>query len=354
MSENITFPIIQLSGSHYEIGFEVGQKFKKLIRRAFNRSPFYIGLKLMDSMKPEWFDKLQINAEEYFPQYVEEMKGIADGAKMKYRNIALANFRHSIKLEIPKIECSTLVFKKDDHIILAHNEDHEKVMRDYSYILIAKYNKGPILFSYAYPGCIPGNSVSFSTNGLVMTGNAMQDPDLKIGIPKGLLDRAMTEAKTIEEATKLCLTNGRSGGYSYNIASQHEQKIINIETTSTRAGITKIDDKYIRTNHYISDDLKHISIDNESNYRSEERYNRGIALLPDAEKSIQGALNVISDEKVYVPMSKMTDSPLGDVFGGTHFTALFKISKNDITLKFFPSVKNRENCMELSLRDLNI
>ena len=355
MSKNLNFPIIQASGSYYDIGFEVGREFKKLIRKAFLRSPFYIGLKLMDTMKPEWFNELQAHAERFYPQYVDEMRGIADGARMKYRDIAIANFRHSIKLEIPKTGCSTLVFKKeDDKIILAHNEDHEKVIRDYSYLLIAKYDKCPTIFTYSYPGCIPGNSVSFNSNGIVMTGNAMQDPDLKTGLPKGLLDHAMVEAKTIDEATQIGQTPNRSGGYSYNLASQFEQKAMNLETTSTRSGLTMINNRYFRTNHYISNDLKDIYTNNESNYRSVERYRRGIDLLPHVKKSSKGALEILSDDNVFVPMSKVTDSPLGDVHGGTHFTSVFEISKNDIKLQFYPYIKNRENFIKLSLNDLQI
>lgn len=354
MSEKIPFPIIRVSGNHYDIGYQVGQQFKKLIRKALLRSPFYIGLKLMDSMKPEWFNELQTNAEKFYPQYIDEIRGIADGAKMKYRDIAIVNFRHSIKLEIPKIECSTLIFKDNDKIILAHNEDHEKTIREYSYILVAKYHKGPIIFTYSYPGCIPGNSVSFSSHGIVMTGNALEDPDLKLGLPKGLLDHAMVESKTIDEAVKICQTNGRSGGYSYNLASQTEQKALNLETTSTRTGITSVNDRYFRTNHYISNDLKDIYTDNEDNYWSEERYKRGIELLPHVEKTTEGALKILSDDNVFVAMSKVTDSPLGDVYGGTHFTSVFEISKNDIKLQFYPYIKNRENSMKLSLKDLKI
>jgi predicted choloylglycine hydrolase len=354
MSENIPFPILHVSGSHYDIGFQVGRQFKKLIRKAMLKSPFYIGLKLMDSLKPEWFNELQANAEKFYPQYVEEMRGIADGARMKYRDIAIVNFRHSIKLEIPKIECSTLIFKKDDKILLAHNEDHEQTIRDYSYILIAKYEKGPTLFTYSYPGCIPGNSVSFSSHGIVMSGNALQDPDLKTGLPKGLLDHAMVEAKKIDNAVKICQTKGRSGGYSYNLVSQHEQKALNLETTTSRSGLTLVNDKYYRTNHYISNDLSDILTDNETNYRSLERYKRGMQLLPQVEKSAEGALKILSDDKVFVEMSKVTDSPLGEVYGGTHFTAIFEISKNDINLQFYPYVKNRENFVEFSLRDLKI
>ena len=355
MSENFPFPIIQVNGTHYEVGFQVGRQFKRSIRKALLRSPFYIGLKLMDSMKPEWFNELQNYAEKFYPQYVDEMRGIADGAKMKYRDIAIVNFRHSIKLEIPKIECSTLLFKNEDEkIILAHNEDHEKTIREYSYILIAKYNKGPTIFTYSYPGCIPGNSVSFSSHGIVMTGNALQDPELKTGLPKGLLDHSMVEAKTIDDAVKICQTSGRSGGYSYNLASQYEKKVLNLETTSTRSGLTSVNNRYFRTNHYISNDLKDVYTKNESNYRSEERYRRGMELLPHVEKSTEGALKILSDDKVFVPMSKVTDSPLGDVYGGTHFTSVFEISKNNIKLQFYPYIKNRENFMELTLKDLKI
>jgi hypothetical protein len=50
----------------------------------------------------------------------------------------------------------------------------------------------------------------------------------------------------------------------------------------------------------------------------------------------------------------MTDSPLGEVFGGTHFTSVFEISKKDIKLQFYPNIKNRDNFIELTLKDLKI
>lgn len=115
-----------------------------------------------------------------------------------------------------------------------------------------------------------------------------------------------------------------------------------------------INNRYFRTNHYISNDLKDIYTNNESNYRSVERYRRGIDLLPHVKKSSKGALEILSDDNVFVPMSKVTDSPLGDVHGGTHFTSVFEISKNDIKLQFYPYIKNRENFIKLSLNDLQI
>ncbi len=105
---------------------------------------------------------------------------------------------------------------------------------------------------------------------------------------------------------------------------------------------------------YISNGLKDINTNNESNYHSVVRYRRGIDLLPHVKKSSEGALEILSDDNVFVPMSKITDSPLGDVYGGTHFTSVFEITKNDIILQFYPYIKNRENFIELTLKDLKI
>ena len=47
INEKFKFPIIQVSGTNFEIVFEVGSIFKRLIRKAFQKSPFYIALKLI-------------------------------------------------------------------------------------------------------------------------------------------------------------------------------------------------------------------------------------------------------------------------------------------------------------------
>ncbi len=345
MTPNSFLPIFRIKGDNYEIGFEVGSNFKERIQQAFSKSALYNHLKEQDRLNPEWFNQLHEIAEKHYPQYLAEISGIADGADLTYRDVAIINFRGSFKAE--RVGCSTIIFNNQENIIVAHNEDHEAILGELAYLLMVKLNNGTSFIAYTYPGCLPGFSFSFNSHGLVQTANAMPDPVAKIGIPRHLLDRYMVEAPTIDDALQRAQINPRSGGFSYNIASMYEKKVVNIETTSEEAYITEISDRYVHTNHYISDKLKHIQIPVGS---TEERYNRGQELLINADKSSNESLNILTDNKIYLPLRESTGL-YGTMLGGTLCTAIFEL-ENDIKLWIYQPSKGITASIQLSMHDL--
>ena len=345
MIQNAFLPIFRVSGTNYDIGFEVGSKFKDQIQQAFSKSALYNHLKEQDKINPKWFNNLHEIAEKHYPQYLAEISGIADGADLAYRDVAIINFRGSFKAE--RVGCSTVIFKNQEYIIVAHNEDHEAILGELAYLLIVKLSNGTSFIAYTYPGCLPGFSFSFNSHGLIQSANAMPDPVAKIGIPRHLLDRYMVEAPTIDDALQRAQINPRSGGFSYNIASMYEKRVVNIETTSEEADITEINDRYVHTNHYISNKLKNIPIPVGS---TEARYNRGQELLMSADKSSTESLNILTDNKICLPLQESTGL-YGTMVGGTLCTAIFEL-EDDIKLRIYQTSKGITASIQLSMHDL--
>ncbi|MFX0203632.1 MAG: C45 family autoproteolytic acyltransferase/hydrolase [Candidatus Hodarchaeota archaeon] len=345
MTYHAFLPIFRVGGTNYEIGYEIGRKFKDRIKRAFIQSVIYNYLKEIDRLQPEWFDNLHEHAKKHFPQYLAEISGIAEGAGLDYRDIALINFRGSF----PEKGCSTVIFKQQDKIILAHNEDHETVLGELAYLLIVELQDGTSFLAYTYPGCLPGYSFSFNSHGIIMCANAMPDPDNQMGVPRHLLDRSMLEANNIEDALQRILIPQRSGAFSYNLVSKNEKRVINLEITSKKHYVTEIQDKYFHANHFISDELKGLSIPPGT---TQIRYERGVKLISQTSQiSTKEALKILSDDKIFLPRQKRVRTQYGNYYGGTLCAALFEIAE-DIILQLYPPTQHKETFIQFSLSNI--
>jgi len=346
MTPNSFLPIFQVSGTNYEIGQDIGHQFKDRIKSAFAQSVIYKYLLSQDELNPEWFNRLHDYAQKHYPNYVEEIKGIAEGANLEYRDVAIVNFRGSEYVE----SCSTTIFKnQSNNIIMAHNEDHEAILGELAYFLIVKLENGTIFGAYTYPGCISGFSFSFNSHGIVQTGNAMPDPEVKMGVPRHVLDRSMLEATSLDDVLRRAQISPRSGAFSFNLASMSEGRTVNLETTSENSYVTEVDDKYFHANHYISPAFQDIPIPHGS---SLTRYNRGIELLPHAEKTAPEALEILWDDNVFLPIQTFSELRYGSRSGGTLCTALFEISSDEIQLRAYHPTRNKEDFLQLSLSDI--
>ena len=144
---NNFLPFLKVSGTNYEIGYKIGKQFKNLIKMAFEKSIIFKELINRDKEEPEWFNKLLNHANKSYPHYIEEISGIAEGSGLKFRKVAIANFRHSFP-PMPQYACSTLIFNNDGKIILAHNEDHEYIFKETSYLLKVELENGATIICH--------------------------------------------------------------------------------------------------------------------------------------------------------------------------------------------------------------
>ncbi len=331
-------PYFKTSGTNYEIGFNIGTQFKTRIHKAFEESVIFKELFERDKKEPSWVDKLLDHAKQNFPQYIEEMQGIANGANIDFRRVLVANFRHFFP-PIPQYACSTVIFRDRNKIILAHNEDHEYIFQDTSYLLHVELENDVKFLAHAYPGCLPGTSFSFNIFGIAKSCNAINRWRVPMGIPRVLLDRAMLEAKTINKTLEIARTSGRSGSFSYNIISLQEKRAVNLETSSKKSYATEVDDVFFHSNHFVSKPMKKYSIAVDSTKR---RYERGFELIQNTNIASLDALSVLSGKKILIPKKKARESELGELFTSTLCTAMFELEENGLSLKIYPPTTERK------------
>ena len=340
--------IVKVSGNNYEIGFKVGERFRTHITDFLEKSRRLKFLRKSEKRNPR-HQKLMEYGEKYFPQYMEEITGIADGSSSSLTDILLIN----CKYDFPRKGCTTVIFKDPDRTILAHNEDNAKDNLSKCYLLKVYPEVGTPFISFCYPGMIPGNSFAFNAYGIIITNNAMPTPDVRIGSPRHLSDRAQLEGKDVRDVIKKTLFQERASGGSFNIVSQKQKRAMNIETTSQRHCITEVEDKYLHTNHYVSQGLNSLKKDESLLRSSISRYEVGSKLLLKVEeKTPQAALDILSSLEAKPYSILMIDKRRR---GRTLFTALFDVSETGITMKVYepkPKIQEKDAFLELTSDDL--
>jgi hypothetical protein len=347
MTNNFSLPVYSVNGSNYEIGTQIGKHFRKHIAYVIENSHRLNFLKRLEQ-KNSRLETLVGNGNKYLRWYMDEIKGIANGSGSDFTDILLMNFHY----DFPREACTTVIFKEPGRIILAHNEDNNKEYLNNCFLLkVFPDGKTPFL-SYCYAGMIPGNSFAFNSNGIIITNNAMPTPDIKMGIPRHLIDRYTLETESIDDVIHRSLLKERASGGSFNVVSMKENWAINIETTSEKYCITEVEERYLHTNHYISSGLRPLKRDKSLLRPSLSRYKVGSRLLQEVkEKTPQAALDILSS-KIASPLSILRDDRCMTV--RTLYTALFVISVDEVTLKIYepkPNMKEEDFALEFSLND---
>ena len=348
MTKNSILPIYSVSGSNYEIGFQIGKTLKPQIIDFLEKSKRLKFLRKAERKNPR-LQKLVEYGERYFPQYMEEIRGITHGSDSNLTDIFLINGKY----DFPRNGCTTVIFRDAHGIILGHNEDNTKENLNNCCLLKVYPDVGTPFISFCYPGMVPGNSFAFNAHGIVITNNSMPTPDIRIGCPRHLIDRFQLEAKNARDAITRTLLKERASGGSFNIVSQKEKRAVNIETTSQRYCLTEVEDKYLHTNHYVSKELSSLKKDESSLRSSISRYEVGSKLLRKVkEKTPQPALDILTSLEAEPYSILRIDRRMRFC---TLFTALFDVSSEGIILKVYepnPRIQEKDAFLELASDDL--
>ncbi|XP_074645806.1 beta-alanyl-dopamine/carcinine hydrolase-like [Tubulanus polymorphus] len=142
MSSPRSLPIIKASGTHYEVGYQIGIKTKELIHSALKKELFDKAVSKInaDSEYKQLYDGyLSVVAEEY-PQYVEEMQGIADGSGTSFQKIFICSLYEFQLLLVEKsasLRCTDVFVNTEKATCFGHNEDAVEEDVNICYILDA-------------------------------------------------------------------------------------------------------------------------------------------------------------------------------------------------------------------------
>ncbi len=279
------FPVVKASGTNYEVGVAIGKALSIQIQKILAKNKKLFEKNFSDYLKESVFFLEQ--AQKYFSQYVDELRGIANGADVSFEELFLSNNREVANFDpcvLDHNHCTIIGIPTKGGYLLGHNEDWDANSLEHMYILDAVIN-GIKIFGLNYANNLIGDSVAINGYGLVEAVNELSHQDTQIGVPKNFIARAILDCKTLEEAEVLMHTIPRAAGYNHVLVQG--KRLWNIESSAKEYAIEKIDNqKYVHTNHYLTELAR---IDTQISDETKLRYSKV--------KSLMNEMNTVDDIK---------------------------------------------------------
>lgn len=208
-----------------------------------------------------WSEKT-IRAERYlpevqkiFPDYVEEMRGYAEGAKIDFLDLWALSLESNLE---PTDRCTTFITNQGR--LIGHNED--SAGDENRVCLLKKTIKELTIFEIIYLNTLGGNAISINSHGLIQAINALTQNDKPdSGIPRNVIARWLSETRSPEADIEKFAPLKRASGYCHNFVDMNGNAW-NLESSATEHIFQEIKSPFVHTNHYLSDLNKFESNDN--------------------------------------------------------------------------------------------
>jgi len=304
-------PLVEVSGSHRDMGRQVGEARRGQVQHSVENARVLIDqsyhtLELTwEGAKVQAYKYLPF-AEERYPQYVDEMRGIAEGANVTFDDVVVLNVMEAVTMDALHLtRCTSFAVNErhtaDGHVLAAHNEDWVPEDENDVYVISAKPRDEPPFLAMTYGGLLP--NVGFNAYGIAQLIDSVYPNDSRIGIPRLVVSRAVLAARRISGAIGRMLISHRAAGYNHLLV--HESgEMYSVEVSARRFDILHGTDGYmVHTNHYLSQTMKEIEKDPEELISSRVRYFRANQLLRENSTHTIKTLQAVQKDHVNLPNS---------------------------------------------------
>ena len=217
------FPLIEVSGPPRERGRQYGRQAAARIERGvahyaeqLQRASF--GWDGIRGLVADYLPRI----EDFEPAYVDEMRGIAEGAGVPFEAVVLLNARTEIlKLGRRRSEsdtpdgCTGIVALPDAtqsrRVIHAQNWDWKAECAETAVVLAIRRDDGPDLLTFTEAGGLARSG--FNAAGIAITANYLEcDRDYRqIGVPLALIRRKVLESEHLALAMRAVYATPKSG-----------------------------------------------------------------------------------------------------------------------------------------------
>ncbi|QLA14673.1 C45 family autoproteolytic acyltransferase/hydolase [Desulfolutivibrio sulfoxidireducens] len=265
-------PVIDLSGTPYEMGLAHGRAMKDAIRdfaasiatvhQANN--PF---LKADHESLAAYCLRNLGFLEAFSPDLVQEMRGIAEGAGLPFMDILHLNcFLELEDLRAPGLGgralpdalwgCTTMNVmadaSADGRPCLAQTYDMERYYQKYLCLLCIKPEKGPEALVVSFAGILGLNGLNSA--GVALVINKVAATDARPGVIYPFIVRKALAARRIGDALGAVIFSSRATGIIYQLAGAGVAFCA--ETSASRYKLLDITGAMAHTNHYLSERMR--------------------------------------------------------------------------------------------------
>ncbi len=273
-------PLLEVKGTHRQVGQQIGEALRPGLQRllAHTRERLPGGV--------SWEKMLQQSqlylaySRTVYPHYIEELEGMAQGAGVPFATLFLEMCEELWEGTAWR-GCTDLLARgratADGSTLVAHTNDLSPEVEDDLVILKVQAGDEPEFLGVSVGGL--GYSAGFNAAGISMTGNELANNDIRPGVPRLLIVRAILAARRLEEAMTACLLPARASSYN-NIIADPYGEAYSLEGSATDCEPIYIEgDLLAHANHYVSPAMRRFEADRNDIAGSVIRYHRALRLL---------------------------------------------------------------------------
>jgi isopenicillin-N N-acyltransferase-like protein len=214
------FPLIEVSGPPRERGRQYGRAAAGRIRLGVEHYTAQLG-------GPARWPAIQAlvhgylpTIEAFEPAYVEEMRGIAEGAGLDFEAVVLLNARTEILKSVPRLAraepdgCTGVVVlpeaAREGRLIHAQNWDWKVECAETAVVLRIRRDDGPDLLTFTEAGGLARSGLNAA--GIAITANYLEsDRDYRqVGVPLALIRRKVLESEHLALAMRAVYATPKS------------------------------------------------------------------------------------------------------------------------------------------------
>jgi isopenicillin-N N-acyltransferase like protein len=277
---NTPLPFIEARGTHREVGLQIGEQCRERIQSMF------AGLR--DELPPgvTWEAMLEQSrvyfghSQKVYLQYIEELEGIAEGAQVPFEEVFLL-MCEELWEDYAWRGCTDMAARgkatADGTTLIAHTND--LLPKTEAMLVLLKVQAGD---EPEYLGVSVGGiaiSAGYNAARISLTGNQLDSNDVRPGVPRLLVVRAILGSRTLSEAMTHCLLTTRASSYN-NVLADGSGEVYSMEGSATDLEAIYIkDDVMAHANHYVAPSMRHLERDRGVIANSIIRHNRAEYLL---------------------------------------------------------------------------
>ena len=244
------FRIVEVSGSHYDMGFKLGKRCKDLAKSMIE------DVRIRVKATGLTWDRAVSNArkhlsfaENFDPDYVEWIRGYAEGSVFKFEDLFVYFCQGADKGLCTDIAVNNDV-TSDGSVLSAHTEDWYPLDEKHVVLIRGKPKGEPAFLAVTLGGL--QIDCGLNSAGISVTQNLLVQSDVRIGVPKEFVARRILASKTIGDAMCAALPEGRGSSYNNNLCDSSGE-IYSLEGSATDFCALYAHEGYlVHTNHYLS------------------------------------------------------------------------------------------------------
>lgn len=247
-------PLVEATGSPYEAGYAIGAQCRPQLAHLIACRQKEAG--------PGWgklVDRTSLYLEAsrtYLPRRVQEVEGAAAGASLPFPELFAIFCLEELEMEARgqggrKCTDFAVAGRATLHgeVHACHNEDWNQEEASDLVVVSARIDGETPFLAVAYGGLLP--SLGMNQAGLAVTGNALDQNDVRVGVPRVLLVREAIGCAGVAHALEVSALSARASSYN-NVFTSVWGDIYNFEGSATDFEITYSSTMSVHTNHYLS------------------------------------------------------------------------------------------------------